>query len=160
MVAEAQRVPETVCVQNHYNPVHREDDALVDELASKGIAYVPFFPLGRLRPNLFRRMQLRRGPGRLEIPGSSGKVFLKYYRRPRRAQSTADNRVENQSLFSRSSRRCGVHRRRWSWALGGRHVPIRRIAFRLQQPCYDGYWPRERGGRASGDDGHRALISH
>ncbi|MFZ5445198.1 MAG: aldo/keto reductase family oxidoreductase [Myxococcota bacterium] len=45
-VAEARSLVEIVCVQNHYNLVHRHDDALVDELAALGIAYVPFFPLG------------------------------------------------------------------------------------------------------------------
>jgi aryl-alcohol dehydrogenase-like predicted oxidoreductase len=45
-VAEAERIAPVVCVQNHYNLVHREDDALIDELGRKGIAYVPFFPLG------------------------------------------------------------------------------------------------------------------
>ncbi|CAE6694676.1 aldo/keto reductase family oxidoreductase [Paraburkholderia nemoris] len=49
-VAEARGIAEIVCVQNHYNLVHREDDALVDELAAKGIAYVPFFPLGGFTP--------------------------------------------------------------------------------------------------------------
>jgi pyridoxine 4-dehydrogenase len=49
-VAEAQRFAEIVCVQNHYNLVHREDDALIDELARQGIAYVPFFPLGGFTP--------------------------------------------------------------------------------------------------------------
>jgi aryl-alcohol dehydrogenase-like predicted oxidoreductase len=49
-VAEAQGIAEIVCVQNHYNVVHREDDALVDELAARGIAYVPFFPLGGFTP--------------------------------------------------------------------------------------------------------------
>jgi aryl-alcohol dehydrogenase-like predicted oxidoreductase len=49
-VAEAQSIAEIVCVQNHYNLVHREDDVLVDELAAKGIAYVPFFPLGGFTP--------------------------------------------------------------------------------------------------------------
>ncbi|WP_301718687.1 MULTISPECIES: aldo/keto reductase family oxidoreductase [Paraburkholderia] len=49
-VAEAQRIVEIVCVQNQYNLVQRDDDALVDELAAKGIAYVPFFPLGGFSP--------------------------------------------------------------------------------------------------------------
>ena len=49
-VAEAQGIAEIVCVQNHYNLVHREDDALVDDLAGKWIAYVPFFPLGGFTP--------------------------------------------------------------------------------------------------------------
>ncbi|RDK05564.1 aldo/keto reductase family oxidoreductase [Cupriavidus lacunae] len=49
-VAEAQRIAPIVCVQNQYNLVQRADDALVDELAAKGIAYVPFFPLGGFTP--------------------------------------------------------------------------------------------------------------
>jgi pyridoxine 4-dehydrogenase len=49
-VAEAQSIAPIVCVQNHYNLVQRADDALVDELAAKGIAYVPFFPLGGFTP--------------------------------------------------------------------------------------------------------------
>ena len=43
-------IAEVVCVQNHYNLAHRDDDALIDELAVKGIAYVPFFPLGGFTP--------------------------------------------------------------------------------------------------------------
>lgn len=45
-VAEGRRMVDIVCVQNQYNLAHRGDDALVDELARDGIAYVPFFPLG------------------------------------------------------------------------------------------------------------------
>ena len=49
-IAEAQSIAPVVCVQNHYNLVHRHDDALIDDLAAKGIAYVPFFPLGGFSP--------------------------------------------------------------------------------------------------------------
>jgi pyridoxine 4-dehydrogenase len=49
-VAQARGIAEVVCVQNLYNLAQRADDALVDELAGKGIAYVPFFPLGGLTP--------------------------------------------------------------------------------------------------------------
>ena len=49
-VAEGRRLAEIVCVQNHYNLAHRDDDALIDELAAAGIAYVPFFPLGGFTP--------------------------------------------------------------------------------------------------------------
>ena len=49
-VAEARRIAKVVCVQNHYNLAHRADDALIDELAGAGIAYVPFFPLGGFTP--------------------------------------------------------------------------------------------------------------
>ena len=49
-VEEGRAIANIVCVQNHYNLAHREDDALIDELASAGIAYVPFFPLGGFTP--------------------------------------------------------------------------------------------------------------
>ncbi|CAG9168059.1 hypothetical protein LMG23994_01292 [Cupriavidus pinatubonensis] len=49
-VAQARKITPVVCVQNQYNLVQRGDDALVDELAEKGIAYVPFFPLGGFTP--------------------------------------------------------------------------------------------------------------
>src|SRR5882672_7578896 len=49
-VAQARGIAKVVCVQNHYNLVHRADDALIDELADLGIAYVPFFPLGGFTP--------------------------------------------------------------------------------------------------------------
>ena len=47
---QARGIAEVVCVQNHYNLAHRQDDALVDALADSGIAYVPFFPLGGFTP--------------------------------------------------------------------------------------------------------------
>ncbi len=47
-IADARRICEIVCVQNHYNLAHRTDDALIETLAGQGIAYVPFFPLGRI----------------------------------------------------------------------------------------------------------------
>ena len=49
-IDEARGIAPIVCVQNLYNLVHRADDALVDDLAEKGIAYVPFFPLGGFTP--------------------------------------------------------------------------------------------------------------
>jgi pyridoxine 4-dehydrogenase len=45
-VAQGRRICDIVCVQNAYNVAHRADDALIDELARAGVAYVPFFPLG------------------------------------------------------------------------------------------------------------------
>jgi pyridoxine 4-dehydrogenase len=45
-VAEGRTIADIVCVQNQYNLAHRDDDALIDQLAAAGIAYVPFFPLG------------------------------------------------------------------------------------------------------------------
>jgi pyridoxine 4-dehydrogenase len=93
-VAEARRICNIVCVQNHYNLAHRADDPLVDQLAREGIAYVPFFPLGGFRPlqsstlsNVAARlhgtpMQLalawlfRRAPNILLIPGTSSVAHL------------------------------------------------------------------------------------
>ena len=87
-VAEARRLCEIVCVQNHYNLAHRNDDTLIDELAAAGIAYVPYFPLGGFRPlqslvlsAVARRLEaepmqvalawlLRRAPNVLLIPGT------------------------------------------------------------------------------------------
>jgi aryl-alcohol dehydrogenase-like predicted oxidoreductase len=47
---EGRRICEIVCVQNHYNLAHRRDDAMIDDLAGDGIAYVPYFPLGGFTP--------------------------------------------------------------------------------------------------------------
>ncbi|WP_431263611.1 aldo/keto reductase family oxidoreductase [Roseateles chitinivorans] len=49
-VADARKIVEIVCVQNQYNLAHRNDDALLDQLAGQGIAFVPFFPLGGFSP--------------------------------------------------------------------------------------------------------------
>jgi len=49
-VVEAQAITDVVCVQNNYNLANRHDDALIDDLARQGIAYVPFFPLGGFTP--------------------------------------------------------------------------------------------------------------
>jgi aryl-alcohol dehydrogenase-like predicted oxidoreductase len=94
-VAQGQKICEIVCVQNNYNLVHRDDDALIDELAGKGIAYVPFFPLGGFTPlqstTLFEVAQqvgaspmqvalawlLQRSPNILLIPGTSSLAHLK-----------------------------------------------------------------------------------
>ena len=93
-VAEARRICNIVCIQNHYNLAHRADDPLIDQLAREGIAYVPFFPLGGFSPlqsstlsNVAARlhatpMQLalawlfRRAPNILLIPGTSSVAHL------------------------------------------------------------------------------------
>jgi aryl-alcohol dehydrogenase-like predicted oxidoreductase len=49
-IADGRRICEIVCVQNAYNLAHRADDALIDDLAGSGTAYVPFFPLGGFTP--------------------------------------------------------------------------------------------------------------
>jgi pyridoxine 4-dehydrogenase len=94
-VREAQDIAPVVCVQNQYNIVHREDDALVDALAEQGIAYVPFFPLGGFSPLQSSRLEeiaaslgatpmqvalawlLQRSPNILLIPGTSSLGHLK-----------------------------------------------------------------------------------
>jgi pyridoxine 4-dehydrogenase len=92
---QARSIAEIVCVQNHYNLVHRHDDGLLDELASQGIAFVPFFPLGGFRPiqsaaldklaaSLGATAQqaalawlLQRSPNILLIPGTSSLDHLR-----------------------------------------------------------------------------------
>jgi aryl-alcohol dehydrogenase-like predicted oxidoreductase len=87
-LAEAQGIARVVCVQNHYNVVHRDDDPMIDALAREGIAYVPFFPLGGFTPlqsaaleTVARRLEttpmevalawlLARSPNILLIPGT------------------------------------------------------------------------------------------
>jgi pyridoxine 4-dehydrogenase len=93
-VAEAQTIAPVVCVQNHYNLVHRGDDPLIDALAREGIAYVPFFPLGGFTPlqsaaleTVARRLEttpmqvaiawlLARSPNLVLIPGTSSVAHL------------------------------------------------------------------------------------
>ena len=94
-VAEARGIAEVVCVQNHYNLVHRHDDQLIDELAALSIAYVPFFPLGGFSPlqsdvlsDVARSLDatpmqialawlLARAPNILLIPGTSSLAHLR-----------------------------------------------------------------------------------
>ena len=94
-IAEAQIIAKIVCVQNQYNLIQREDDALVDELADKGIAYVPFFPLGGFAPihssalskiaqtigatpiQVALAWLLHRAPNILLIPGTSSLEHLR-----------------------------------------------------------------------------------
>lgn len=93
-VAEAQSIAPVVCVQNQYNIVHRDDDALIDSLAAQGIAYVPFFPLGGFSPIQSEALSkiatdlgaspmqtalawlLARSPNLLLIPGTSSITHL------------------------------------------------------------------------------------
>ena len=49
-LAEGKRITEIVCIQNFYNVAHRNDDIFIDALATEGIAYVPYFPLGGFTP--------------------------------------------------------------------------------------------------------------
>ncbi len=47
---EGRKIANIVCVQNHYNIAHREDDAFLDRLGAASVAYVPYFPLGGFSP--------------------------------------------------------------------------------------------------------------
>lgn len=94
-IAEARRIVPIVCVQNHYNLVHRSDDALLADLAHDGIAYVPFFPLGGFTPLQSATLSdvaaslgatpmqvavawlLQRSPNILVIPGTSSLKHLR-----------------------------------------------------------------------------------
>jgi aryl-alcohol dehydrogenase-like predicted oxidoreductase len=93
-VAQARKITEIVCVQNNYNLAHRHDDALIDDLAREGIAYVPFFPLGGFSPLQSNTLSdvatrlgathmqvalawlLHRSPNILLIPGTSSVAHL------------------------------------------------------------------------------------
>lgn len=94
-VAEGRGITDIVCVQNAYNLVHRSDDALIDDLAAAGIAYVPFFPLGGFSPIQSSALNdiaeglgatpmqvalawlLARSPNILLIPGTSSVAHLR-----------------------------------------------------------------------------------
>ena len=94
-VAEGRAMATIACVQNQYNLAHRDDDALIDDLAEAGIAYVPFFPLGGFSPlqstalsDVARDLDatpmqvalawlLQRSPNILLIPGTSSVGHLR-----------------------------------------------------------------------------------
>ena len=94
-VDEAQRIAPIVCAQNMYNLAHRQDDDLIDDLAAKDIAYVPFFPLGGFSPlqstalsavadrldatpmSVALAWLLQRSPNILLIPGTSSAAHLR-----------------------------------------------------------------------------------
>jgi len=93
--AQGRAIAEIVCVQNAYNLAHRNDDAFVDDLAARGVAFVPFFPLGGFSPlqsstldaaaaslqatpmQLALAWLLRRSPNILLIPGTSSVAHLR-----------------------------------------------------------------------------------
>lgn len=94
-VSEAQSIAPIICVQNFYNIAHRVDDQLIDSLATQGIAYVPYFPLGGFTPlqsdtlnSIANRLNatpmgvalawlLWRSPNILLIPGTSSVEHLR-----------------------------------------------------------------------------------
>ena len=91
---EASDIAKIVCVQNQYNLAHRDDDTFIEALAAKGVAYVPFFPLGGFSPlqsaalsGVAARLEatpmqvalawlLQRSPNILLIPGTSSVAHL------------------------------------------------------------------------------------
>src|SRR5262249_28263320 len=93
--AEGRMITEIVCVQNFYNVANRKDDRFIDDLAARGIAYVPFFPLGGFTPlqsstldaaaaslkatpmQLALAWLLQRSPNILLIPGTSSLEHLR-----------------------------------------------------------------------------------
>jgi aryl-alcohol dehydrogenase-like predicted oxidoreductase len=93
--AEGQQITEIVCVQNFYNLAHRNDDGFIADLATEGIAYVPFFPLGGFTPlqssgldtvaaslgatpmQVALAWLLQRSPNILLIPGTSSLAHLR-----------------------------------------------------------------------------------
>ncbi|MGN8150722.1 aldo/keto reductase family oxidoreductase [Agrobacterium sp. 22094] len=94
-IEDAGKITDIVCVQNQYNLAHRHDDALIDTLAARGIAYVPFFPLGGFSPLQSSALSdvaakldatpmqvalawlLQRSPNILLIPGTSSRGHLR-----------------------------------------------------------------------------------
>jgi aryl-alcohol dehydrogenase-like predicted oxidoreductase len=94
-IAEGRRMCEIVCVQNQYNLAHRDDDALIDDLARDGVPYAPFFPLGGFSPLQSSTLStvaasldatpmqvalawlLRRAPNILLIPGTASVAHLR-----------------------------------------------------------------------------------
>lgn len=94
-IEDAGKITDIVCVQNQYNLAHRQDDVLIDTLASRGVAYVPFFPLGGFSPlqssalsDVAARLNatsmqvalawlLQRSPNILLIPGTSSRGHLR-----------------------------------------------------------------------------------
>ena len=111
-VAEAQTIADIVCVQNNYNLAHRDDDVLIDDLAARGIAYVPFFPLGGFSPLQSSTLSsvadrsratplqvalawlLQRSPNILLIPGTSSVEHLRENLAAGQLTLTAEDVVE------------------------------------------------------------------
>ena len=94
-IEDAGKITDIACVQNKYNLAHRQDETLIDTLASRGVAYVPFFPLGGFSPlqsstlsDVAARLNatpiqvalawlLQRSPNILLIPGTSSRGHLR-----------------------------------------------------------------------------------
>jgi aryl-alcohol dehydrogenase-like predicted oxidoreductase len=115
-LAEAQKISEIVCVQNFYNIAHREDDAFIDELARRGVAYVPFFPLRGFTPLQSSELDavaasvsatpmqvalawlLHRAPNILLIPGTSSVKHLRENLQAARLQLSSETIMKLDSI--------------------------------------------------------------
>ena len=94
-LAEARKLGRIACVQNLYNLAHRDDDAMIDDLAAAEIPFVPYFPLGGFSPlqsdeltavaselgatplQVALAWLLQRAPNILLIPGTSTRAHLR-----------------------------------------------------------------------------------
>lgn len=94
-IEAARKIAPVLCVQNEYNLAQRRDDALIDQLAADGIAYVSYFPLGGFSPlqssvlndaatelgttpmAVAQAWLLQRAPNMLLIPGTSSVAHLR-----------------------------------------------------------------------------------
>lgn len=94
-VAEALSITEIAAVENAYNVLLRDDDAMIDDLARRGIAFTPFFPLGGISPlqsdvltavaasvgatpfQVALAWLLQRSPNILLIPGTSSSAHFR-----------------------------------------------------------------------------------
>jgi len=117
-IKQARGIAQVVCVQNHYNLAHRNDNALIDELADSGIAYVPFFPLGGFTPLQSSTLSqvatkigasamqtalawlLQRAPNILLIPGTSSPGHLVENLAAARLTLPADVRLQLDAIGS------------------------------------------------------------
>ncbi|WP_116137372.1 aldo/keto reductase family oxidoreductase [Trinickia diaoshuihuensis] len=115
-IEQAQSIAPIVCVQNHYNLMHRHDDALIDRLAGQGVAYVPYFPLGGFSPIQSAALSeiaaklgatpmqtalawlLHRAPNILLIPGTSSVEHLRENLRAGALQLSEETLAELESI--------------------------------------------------------------
>jgi len=120
-LAQAQVITPIVCIQNHYNLVHRADDAFITDLAREGIAFVPFFPLGGFTPlqsdtlsSVASRLSatpmqvalawlLHRSPNILVIPGTSSRNHLHENLKAAALQIPAGSLVELDAIATQAA---------------------------------------------------------
>ena len=122
-VSDARKIVPIVCVQNLYNIAHRGDDALIDDLARRDTAFVPYFPLGGFTPVQSTALSevaqklgatpkqvalawlLKRAPNIMLIPGTSSVTHL----RENLAASALDIPNDMLGVLSRIGASAAVH---------------------------------------------------